>query len=254
MRKVLLAVSLGLAVLMTGGGHAQAQGAPACPKSQMRIMVVGDSLADGLWASLHRIFARCGTMEVVRLTAVSDGLAKTSDQGWLQRYAAKAGARADASGDVVIVQMGANDITAIRNGRTRESFNTETWNALYTQRVAQMTAALKARSAGVYWFGLPVVGNTSWEPAYQVISALQKRAVSRAGGKFVDIHELTKFGTGDFAMNANVGGRVMQLRAPDKVHFTKPGYDYVASAVLGDLNKIIANHDRRIALQDVQLQ
>ena len=185
---------------------------------------------------------------------VSDGLAKTSDQDWIHRYVSKAGQPQDKSNDIVIVQMGANDITTIRNGRTRESFNTDVWNALYQQRVVTLARTLEANSAKLYWVGLPVVGNTSWEPSYRIISQLQSAAVRKAGGTFVDIHELTTFGTGDFSMNGNFEGRLMQLRAADKVHFTKPGYDYVASVVLADLGKVIENHNRRIALQDVQLQ
>lgn len=252
MRKHLLGAVLGLLALTMAAGGAQA--ATDCPKSPMRVMVVGDSLADGLWASLHRVFAQCDTMNVVRLTAVSDGLAKTSGKDWIQRYFAKAGKTRDKSADIVIVQIGANDITAIRNGRTRESFNTETWNALYQQRVMEMTATFDANAAEVFWFGLPIVGNTSWEPSYQIISQLQSAAVRKAGGHFIDIHELTKFGTGAFSMSGNFGGRVMQMRAADKVHFTKPGYDYVAGVVLPEIEKVIANHNRRIALQDVELQ
>ncbi|WP_172298735.1 GDSL-type esterase/lipase family protein [Pseudoruegeria sp. HB172150] len=254
MREMLAAAMLGLLALLATGAGAEAVDAPECPKTPMRVLVLGDSLAEGLWGSLHRAFARCDTMNVVRLTSVSDGLAKTSDEDWLGRYFATAGEPSEDTTDVVIVQLGANDITTIRNGRTRESFNTDTWNSLYTQRVAHLTRALGDRSAAVYWFGLPVVGNTSWEPSYQIISQLQADAVRKAGGNFVDIHEFTKFGTDDFAMNGKLNGRLMQLRAPDKVHFTKPGYDLVASRILGELEKLIANTNRRIALQDVKLQ
>ncbi|MDF0603267.1 DUF459 domain-containing protein [Psychromarinibacter sp. C21-152] len=252
MRKHLFGAVLGLLALVMASGQVQA--AAGCPKSPMRVMVVGDSLADGLWASLTRTFAQCDTMRVVRLTAVSDGLAKTSGKDWIQRYFAKAGQVRDKSADIVVVQLGANDITAIRNGRTRESFNTETWNSLYQKRVMEMARTFEANAAEVFWFGLPIVGNTSWEPSYQIISQLQAAAVRKAGGRFIDIHELTKFGTGTFSMSGTIGGRVMQMRASDKVHFTKPGYDYVASIVLPEIEKVIANHNRRIALQDVEIQ
>ncbi len=254
MRRYLLGMTMGLLGLIAVGGSAQAMDSSACPKAPMRVIVMGDSLADGLWASLKRFYAQCGTMKVIRLTAVSDGLAKTSDRDWIQRYLRQAGEPKDRTKDVFVVQIGANDITAIRNGRSRESFNTAEWNSLYTQRVATLTKVLGDRSAEVLWFGLPVVGNLNWEPSYQIISRLQANAVMRAGGKFIDIHRLTQFGTGTFSMNGNVNGRIMQLRAPDKVHFTKPGYDYVASVAVSEIAKAIANTNRQIALQDVELQ
>lgn len=254
MKKHLFGAIVGLLTLVMAGTSAQALETPGCPKTPMRVVVVGDSLADGLWSSLYRVFAQCDTMDVVRLTAVSDGLAKTSDQDWIHRYMTKAGTPQDKSNDIVIVQMGANDITTIRNGRTRESFNTDVWNVLYQQRVTTLTRTLGANASKLYWVGLPIVGNTSWEPSYRIITQLQEAAVLKAGGTFVDIHEVTKFGTGAFSMNGKFEGRLLQLRAPDKVHFTKPGYDYVASLVLDDLAKVIDNHNRRIALQDVKLQ
>ena len=71
--------------LAAGGASAAQLGTTSCPNADVRIVVLGDSLADGLWGSLYRSFARCETMEVVRLTEVSDGLAKTSAKGWLER-------------------------------------------------------------------------------------------------------------------------------------------------------------------------
>lgn len=254
MKKTFLGALIGLVGLFAAGTAAEALDAETCPKSPMRVLVLGDSLADGLWASLNRFYTQCETMRVVRLTAVSDGLAKTSDRDWIQRYLAKAGEPKDKTKDIVVVQIGANDITFIRNGRSRESFNTEAWNQLYHQRVSELTRILGARSAEVFWFGLPIVGNTKWEPSYQIISQLQADAVRGSGGTFIDIHQLTTFGTGDFAMNASFDGRVLQMRAPDKVHFTNPGYDYVASQVLDEIAVLIANTNRRIALQDVELQ
>ncbi len=235
-----------------------AQGAVAedtvCPSEPMRIVVLGDSLADGLWGSLFRTYARCDTVDTVRLTAVSDGLAKTGSDDWLDRYTTNSAALESTKNDVVIVQIGANDITTIREGRTRESFATETWNKLYSDRVSGLAQGLKARAGKVIWFGLPIVGNSNLEDPYQAISKLQQSAVGQAGGTFIDIHDLTKFGTGDFAMNGSFGGKLQQLRAPDKVHFTKAGYDFVAQEVLDDLISITRNRDRRAALQNVELQ
>ncbi|MEM6324523.1 MAG: DUF459 domain-containing protein [Pseudomonadota bacterium] len=254
MRKLILGAVIGLASLLTNIAPVTALEGRQCPNEPMRVLVLGDSLADGLWASLHRFYARCNTLDVVRLTTVSDGLAKTSEDEWAQRFVSGAGGRGDASRDVVIVQMGANDITYIRNGRTRESFNTEEWQSLYHARVKELTRVLRSRSAEVYWFGLPIVGNTKWEPSYRIISELQRNAVRKAGGNFIDIHELTMFGTGTFAMNARLEGRIMQMRAADKVHFTKPGYDYVASQVLDEIAMLIDETNRGAALQDVELQ
>ena len=226
----------------------------ACPKEPTRFVVLGDSLADGLWGSIFRSYARCDTVETLRLTSVSDGLAKTDAEKWLNRYRDAATTLDTRESDVVIIQIGANDITTIRNGRSRESFATEEWTAAYAGRVNDLTRGLKDSVAQVIWFGLPIVGKTKLEEPYQAISNLQKTTVSAAGGMFIDIHQLTQFGTGDFAMNGTYQGKLTKLRAADKVHFTKSGYDYVAAEVLDDLARITLERDRRAALKDVQLQ
>jgi len=256
MRRRLIGAVIGLAALFTAttAELARAQEVPACPTSPMRLVVLGDSLADGLWGSFQRTFLQCDTMEVLRLTAVSDGLAKSSGAEWIERYMSEAGPPVEGTTDVVVVQIGANDINFIRNGSSREIFNTEPWTELYSERVGELVGALGTHSAELFWIGLPVVGNSKFEPSYQIISALQQAAVRAAGGTFVDIHELTQFGTGEFAMSGKVDGRVVKMRAADKVHFTLPGYDMVARAVLDDLVDIIIDTNRRLALQDVQIQ
>ncbi len=226
----------------------------ACPAAPMRLVVLGDSLADGLWASFQRTFVTCDTMEVLRITAVSDGLAKSSGQEWIERYKEKAGTPAPGTTDVAVVQIGANDINFIRNGTTREIFNTEIWHELYADRARELADTLGENSAEVFWVGLPVVGNTRFEPSYRIITDVQRRAVRKAGAKFIDIHELTQFGTGEFAMSGKIDGQVVKMRAADKVHFTLPGYDVVARAVLDDLVDIINATNRRLAFQDVPVQ
>jgi len=225
-----------------------------CPKAPMRLAVIGDSLADGIWGSLYRSFARCETMQILRLTEVSDGLAKSPAADWLAKYRA-AGAPADSrDSDIAIVQIGANDITTIRDGRTRVSFSAEEWDAAYTARAAELARDLKAKTAKLLWVGLPVVGKSDLEGPYQAISGLQKAAVAKAGGTFVDIHGATMFGSGAFAMNGEFQGRMQQLRASDQVHFTKAGYDFVADTLRAELQRMIIQRNRAAALADVEIQ
>ena len=225
-----------------------------CPTEHARIVVVGDSLADGLWASLHRSFARCGTMEVVRLTAVSDGLAKTSATDWLDRYAETTSGVETQATDIVVVQVGANDLTAIRSGTRRAVFGSENWDDAYAARAAELADGLGGEAAAVLWFGLPIVGKDALDESYRNLSRLQRQEVEARGIPFYDIHEMTKFGAEDFVMNAEVDGRLQQLRATDKVHFTSLGYDIVAAAMHSELKTLLARRDRSAALSDGLLQ
>ena len=231
-----------------------AQSEAVCPDTELRVVMLGDSLADGLWGSLYRTYARCQTVDVVRLTEVSDGLAKTADNEWLARYIENANGRDTKVTDVVVVQIGANDITTIRNGATRESFATDVWNAMYSKRVDGLATGLRDRAAALFWVGLPIVGNSEYEGPYQSISKMQAEVIEVAGGTFYDIHEHTMFGSEAFSMNGEFEGDLQKLRADDQIHFTTSGYDYVAGAFMKDLVALLSDLDRRAALQDVQLQ
>ncbi|MEO0682845.1 MAG: GDSL-type esterase/lipase family protein [Pseudomonadota bacterium] len=227
-----------------------------CPAGPVRIAVVGDSLADGMWGSFFRAFARCALVETPRVTAVSDGLAKTAPDDWLDRYdAAMPAVAGPAPVDIAVVQIGANDVTGIRIGARRASFGAEGWDELYAERASALAAGLRERAREVFWIGLPVVGKARLEPDYAVLSALQAKAVEAGGAVFLDIHALTRFGAEGFVMNAAVdGGRVRQLRAPDQVHFTELGYDLVARRMADRLRELFKESRRDKAVGGVALQ
>lgn len=223
-----------------------------CPTESIRLVVMGDSLADGLWGSVFRAFAHCSNVRVVRLTSVSDGLAKSAPEIWLDRYVQEI-SQSEAI-DIVVVQVGANDLTAIRDGTTRATYKSDDWNAKYQARAAELAKALAERAATLIWLGLPVVGRSDLEGAYREISAMQAAAVTGNGGSFVDIHAYTQFGADGFVMNAEIDGETEVLRASDQVHFTEIGYDYVAGLLQDDLEKYFSFKSRSAAVIGAELQ
>ncbi|MCL4186612.1 MAG: DUF459 domain-containing protein [Rhodobacteraceae bacterium] len=231
------AVAVALALGAGAGAAADRLDRLACPDRPVRLVVVGDSLADGLWGALARAFLRCAAVEVLRLTAVSDGLARSAPDDWLARYTTTP---ASGEADIVVVQIGANDITSIRQGSRRAVFDTPEWDTLYEARARALAEGLAARAAQVLWLGLPVVGAERLEPAYRAVTALQAAGAGPAVARFLDIHALTGFGSGGFTMNAEVDGSLRQLRAADQVHFTEAGYDAVAGALGPDLARAFA--------------
>ncbi|WP_220750659.1 DUF459 domain-containing protein [Jannaschia pagri] len=226
-----------------------------CPASPTRLVVLGDSLADGLWGSLYRVFARCEDMEVIRLTQVSDGLTKSSPDIWLSRYEQATPTQSNTtSTDIVIVQVGANDITFIREGSRRTAFGTPEWTDAYATRAKSLASGLTDRATAVIWFGLPIVGASRLEPSYREISELIETAVSKTDAQYMDIHEHTSFGTGQFTMSGVIDGRRQQMRATDQIHFTTAGYDHVLQTIFNDLGRLLTRQDRGVTLENVDLQ
>ena len=237
--------------LVIGAGAAGAQTTLDqldCPAEPVRIAVLGDSLADGLWGSFYRAFAECDSVDVLRRSTVSDGLAGSAPDDWLDRLAG------DGPLDLVVVQIGANDITNIREGTTRHLFGDPSWDATYGARVEALSLGLQDVAPEVIWMGLPIVGRANFEDSYRAISAVQAVSAERVGVRFVDTHTPTTFGQGAFVMSAEVDGSVRQIRATDQVHFTEIGYDMVAALLHGDVEQLFEDRSRAVAIDALQLQ
>jgi len=224
-----------------------------CPVQPATIAVVGDSLADGLWGAIYRSFMECKTVSVLRVTTVSDGLTRTSPEDWAQRIGDALDQRLAA--DVVLVQVGANDIRPIRNGSTRALFADPAWDAAYGERTRTLAEQLADRTKKLIWLGLPIVGDEGLEEDYRHITKLQQTAVGGVReAYFVDIHQGTKFGSESFTPNGDVNGELRQLRASDQIHFTDIGYNMVLSIVSDDIVAVLKAKDADADLDSLVLQ
>ena len=102
------------------------------------------------------------------------------------------------------------------------------------ERVRQITDTLGAHSAEVFWVGLPVVGNNKFEPNYQIISSVQKKAVRKAGG--IDLPTIQKYINFWFTASLDLFGGEISSNAADyfasglkgRAHEEKKFEDHVA--------------------------
>src|SRR5215813_15032218 len=89
----LLALAFGvlvLSLLSFAPTHVLAQGVvfqrsyiePFPPGDRYRVLVVGDSLADGVWSGLYRAFQEDGNMEVVNKSKPSSGFVRADSYDW----------------------------------------------------------------------------------------------------------------------------------------------------------------------------
>jgi uncharacterized protein len=227
-----------------------------CPKVEARVAVLGDSLADGLWGALFRAWQSCSSVTLLRVTEVSDGLTVTAPDEWSGRLAADlAGTQAD----IVVVQMGANDIRPVRTETGRAVFGTPEWDTAYAARGQSLLADLRQMAGTVVWVGLPVVGDDKLEAAYTRVSAVQSALVGGQSASdpetlFVDIHAATGFGTGGYVQAVTFGETLTQLRISDRIHFTDPGYDLVAQEFRRDLEHRLKARDNAANLESLALQ
>lgn len=257
MSKILsLATALSMSFMMSVPAGAVLPGR-YCPTQSATIAVVGDSLADGIWGALYRNLMECEAVSILRVTYVSDGLTKTAAGEWTERL--NEALRESSAVDLVLVQVGANDIQPIRDGSSRAVFGDAAWDAAYAERSSAMARDLARNAQRVVWLGLPIVGNEDLETDYRHVTTLQQGGVAAAAQvgsavTFVDIHDRTMFGSGAFTKNAEVEGDLRQLRAGDQIHFTELGYDLVLGMVWPEVEALLKAIDTNASLDAVALQ
>jgi len=197
------------------------------------IVVFGDSLAQGLWGSLYRQFARQpgvrARVRVVNATRASTGFNADYYDAGLDRLLDHGPI------DLLVVQTGANDRQRVfgLDGHSKASFGTPRWFELYSQRLNYFLARLQQRRIPVLWVGMPVMRDAPFDGGMRLISRMHQEHAERHGATFLDIAAFTADDEGAFVEKLlGPGGRQSRIRHQDGVHFWELGYDRVAAHVL----------------------
>lgn len=224
----ILAASVAVALALPSSALAESASRP--PSSHpVTIAVFGDSLAEGLWASLYRRFARERDIRIVNATRASTGFHSDAYDESLDRLLAHGRI------DLLVVQTGANDRQPALSpdGRGKAAFATPLWHAIYGQRLTYFFARAQRSGVPVLWVGLPVMRDAPYDRGMRLISQMHRDYAERHGAAFLEMVRVTADAEGAFVEKLPVGaGRVRRFRHQDGVHFWEFGYDRVADYVL----------------------
>ena len=196
------------------------------------IVVFGDSLAEGLWGSLYRQFARNRGVRIVNAAKAATGFNADSYDEQLDRLLARGHI------DLLIVQTGANDRqrALALDGRGKAAFGSPGWHAFYSQRLTYFFARVQQRGIPVLWVGMPVMRDAPFDSGMRLISRMHQEHAERHGALFLDIARFTADPEGAYVEKLALGGgRERRFRHEDGVHFWEFGYDRVAAHVLATI-------------------
>lgn len=222
-------------VLALGLSAGTAHGELASRTEQQRIVrvaVLGDSLAEGLWASLYRRFLRNRAVRVVNLARSSTGFNATAYEETLAQGLAREPI------DLLIVQAGANDRQRVVSLDRHQvaHFGTERWFALYGQRLTYFLATAQRRRIPVLWVGLPIMRDPPFDRGMRIIGSVQRERALLHGASYLDITRFTAGPEGNFVdYKTGANGKVRRFRHADGVHFWEFGYDLVAEHVATEI-------------------
>ena len=213
-----------------------------------RVLVLGDSLAEGLWSGLYRTFQEDKNLEIVNQSKVSSGFVRVDYYDWNK---ALDDILKDNNYQMAVVMFGANDNQPIRQGKEYFKPGTDAWREAYGKRVEAFIKKLRDKKLAVYWAGLPIMRSPNQSDDAQFLNDVFREKSFINGAKFVDTWSGFTDDSGRYsAYGPDMEGQVKRLRADDGVHFTMRGYlklaHFVEKEMRHDLS--LAKLERNIPL------
>jgi hypothetical protein len=252
---LMLLAGLAVSVLWVGAALAQQRTTPVQRSyinpfpngDRYRIVVLGDSLGEGLWSGLYRAFEDDATIEFIQQSKRSTGFARTDSFDWNKELA---DLLKNDTYQIAIVMFGAEG-QPIRSGRDWLKVGSDGWREIYGQRVEAFIKKLRQANIAVYWVGLPVMRSPGQSTDAEAMNDLFREKAFINGAKFIDTWNGFTDESGRYsAYGPDMTGQVKRLRADDGVHFTMRGYlklaHFVEKELRRDLN--LAKIERNIPL------
>jgi uncharacterized protein len=187
-----------------------------------RVLVLGDSLAEGLWSGLYRGFQEDANMEVINKSKPGSGFVRIDREDWSKTVDELL---KDETYQIAVVMFGANDNQAIKAGKEYVKPGTDEWDELYGQRVEAFIKKLRAKKLAVYWVGLPIMRSPDESDEAEDLNEVYREKSFINGAKFIDTWSGFTDESGRYsAFGPDMSGQVRRLRADDGMHFTSRGY------------------------------
>lgn len=223
-----LAAAFGLALAFAPPAVRAEMASRPDERRPVHIAVLGDSLGEGLWASLYRKYFRSRSVKVFNLAKASTGFNATPYEESLVTLAERHKI------DLLIVQTGANDRQRVvsLDGEEKAHFASERWHLIYGQRLTYFLGVAQQRKIPVLWVGMPVMRDAPFDRGMRLISRMHQDHAERHGAQFLDIAGFTADDEGAFAeFVVQADGRRRRLRHGDGIHSWEFGYDRLATHV-----------------------
>jgi len=216
-----------------GTGRAQAEETPQSAPPE-RIVVFGDSQAQGIAGGLERILLHDPHYKILNRTHPGASLIHSSSE-WLepiQRFTSHETA------DVAIVMFGANDRIDMRDGPGGHylHFRTDAWQNAYVSRADEILSALKKAHLKVIWCGNPIARSPTYSTDMSYINGLLDQETTKFGDTFFPLWSVIVDAKGHYtAYGPDRNGVTERLRGDDGIHFTGAGYEVVAEKLMAAL-------------------
>jgi hypothetical protein len=241
---------------------AAAIGAPAVATAegppQLHIAFVGDSMADGLWGAMFRRLGKdkclADKVKLIRRAKNGTGLTRIDQYNWVDEVG---GIAADPGADLFVGSFGVNDRQSIVEvDKKRTEFGGPDYDGRYEGIVEDVVQSALSHGSSFLVMGLPVMLDAAANADAAAKNKLFSNAAAHvASPRAAFVAPWTSQPPPDaykpFLPNAKQ--TLVQVRAPDGVHFTTIGYDMVMDAFYPAIMDSLKQRGRDVAAECEQM-
>ncbi|UAK23923.1 SGNH/GDSL hydrolase family protein [Sphingomonas nostoxanthinifaciens] len=197
----------------------------------VHVGVFGDSFGDGVWSALYRLLPATEGYRVTKYSQQSTGFTRYRSLNLEAHDDSQVGSDPV---DVAVVAFGANDVQGVCDGGHCGALMSAYWQQVIGQRITSYIAMLRRHGASVYWIGLPVMRDPSFDSDTHAMDAFYAALMQRLGVPFIEIRPYTADADGNYqAYYQDADGSQKLLRAGDGVHMSMNGYIRITKTLAG---------------------
>jgi hypothetical protein len=199
-----------------------------------KVVVLGDSLADGLYSGLYRLNRNNDRLKIKKKSKVNTGIVRSDRYDWNKGVKKIAATRAY---EIAVVLIGLNDLQTFRGLGKAHHFKQTGWVKQYEKRIEKMILDLKAADMAVYWVGIPITTPKRYQKEYAYLNEFFKKAAEKHDLRYIDTWTGLANEKGKYTpFWRNASGKKSQIRTRDGIHFTPDGY-LIFAGFLNDILK-----------------
>ena len=198
----------------------------------LRVVVVGDSLAQGIGTFAERVF-RPNLVNVWREGRISTGLSREDFYDWPAQMRVIVNR---ARPDLTIVMIGENDGQSLvdEHGHTVAQIGTSDFPTAYEERAREFAKIATSQGGHVIWVGLPQPRDTRrWDFIGRQNQAFAQAAAQLPNVAYFDTWTTFAAPNGGYTAYYRDGSHVTLVRADDGVHFNADGYTILMRLIAG---------------------
>lgn len=202
-----------------------------------RILVIGDSLAQGFGIFLdRRVKERNLAAIVTNRGRTSTGLARSDFYDWPSQFEGMAAAMRP---DIIVAHFGSNDNQTIIGRGARIKSGTPEWTAAYRDQIRRILDTAARYNTMVYLLGPAPDRGGSLNRHLTRINPIFREEAAAVQAHYLPLSTFAAGENGEYITSAPVNGRVVKIRSGDGSHFTGTGYYLVADKLLEDMAKLV---------------